>query len=190
MPEQRIHSADFVEAHLVDQLFEYQRIIGKEIDAPFPIIESDRASDDLSDVACISAAHESMFTHLAGAFRDRQLIPVLVFTAAPVHWIKAGVAVRRDVGIKPGFHRFFMALKLTFNLGFPLIGVRLNALIGQFLVDLERLVIKTQFDNRKVGGGLFQIVAEAQVGQLEFGLIQVRKSVAEVDQHQVTLVPN
>ena len=38
-PEQPIHRAGFVEAHLVDQFFKYQRIVGEKIDAPFPVVE-------------------------------------------------------------------------------------------------------------------------------------------------------
>src|SRR5712671_2776648 len=68
LAEQRIDGADVVEAHLVDQLLEDERIVGKEVDAPFPIIEADRAGDDLFDFARIAAAYQSMFVHLAGTF--------------------------------------------------------------------------------------------------------------------------
>ena len=41
LPEERIHRAYFVEAHLVDQFLEDHRVIGKEIHAPLPIVHSD-----------------------------------------------------------------------------------------------------------------------------------------------------
>ena len=44
MAEQRVDGADFVEAHFVDQLLEDQRIVGKQIDAPLPVVETDGAA--------------------------------------------------------------------------------------------------------------------------------------------------
>src|ERR1700688_2373121 len=41
LPEQGIHRADVIEAHLIDQLLEDQRIVGEKIDTPLPIIEAD-----------------------------------------------------------------------------------------------------------------------------------------------------
>src|SRR5213078_2857023 len=58
MPELCIHSADFVEAHLVNQLLEDQWIVGEQIHAPLPIVEADRAGDDLFDLSGIATAHE------------------------------------------------------------------------------------------------------------------------------------
>ena len=166
--EQRIDCADFVKPHFVDQFFEDQRLIGEKIDSPLPIIESDRTGNNLPNVPGISAADKSMFTHLAGPFLDRELVPVLVFTAAPVHRIKACIPVWWNVGVKTWLHRFSVALKLAFNLGFPLVGMRLNALISQFLINLQGRVIKAQFDDGKVACRLFQVVTETQVGQFEF----------------------
>jgi len=40
-----------IETHFVNQLLENQRIVGIQIDAPFPIVEADRARDHLRDVA-------------------------------------------------------------------------------------------------------------------------------------------
>src|ERR1700754_1855289 len=39
--EQTVNRAGFVEAHFINELFKNQRIVGKKIDAPFPIIEAD-----------------------------------------------------------------------------------------------------------------------------------------------------
>src|SRR4051794_36435083 len=37
--------ARLVESHLVDKFFECQRILREQIDAPFPVVETDRARD-------------------------------------------------------------------------------------------------------------------------------------------------
>src|SRR5262245_51331169 len=47
LAEERVNGADFVEAHLVDELLEDERIFAVQIDAPLPIVEADRPADDL-----------------------------------------------------------------------------------------------------------------------------------------------
>src|SRR5579871_4623089 len=98
MPEHGVDGADFVEAHLVDQLFEDQWIVGEQIDTPLPIVKADGASDDLFYRSGITAADHAMIVHLACAFFDGELVPVLVFATAAVHGIEAGVAIRRNLG--------------------------------------------------------------------------------------------
>src|SRR5437867_1353307 len=39
--------ARLVETHLVNQLLEDHRVVGEQIDAPLPVVETDRAGDDL-----------------------------------------------------------------------------------------------------------------------------------------------
>ena len=51
--EQAVNRAGFIEAHLVNEFLENQRVIGEEIDSPFPIIEADRTRNDLIDAAGI-----------------------------------------------------------------------------------------------------------------------------------------
>src|SRR5262245_25626410 len=87
--KERIDRADFVKAHLVDQALEDQRIVGEQVDAPLPVVEADRAGDDLLHRPGITAAHQPMLFHLALALLDGQCVPVLLFSAAAVHGIKA-----------------------------------------------------------------------------------------------------
>src|SRR5512141_1786140 len=75
--ESRVNRAYFVEAHFVDQLLEDQWIIGEKINAPLPIVEANRAGDDLLYLSSVPAADHSVFVHLALAFFDRQRVPVL-----------------------------------------------------------------------------------------------------------------
>src|SRR5439155_17989600 len=50
-PEERVARARRVEAHLVHELLEDERVVGEERDAPFPVVEADRARDHLRHAA-------------------------------------------------------------------------------------------------------------------------------------------
>src|SRR5208337_3856664 len=76
--EQRIHGADVVEAHLVDQLLENQGIVGEEVDAPLPIVKTNGAGDDLFHLSGIAASDEAVLIHLALALFHGKRVPVLV----------------------------------------------------------------------------------------------------------------
>ena len=64
MAEERVDSADFVEAHFVDKLLEDQGFGGEEVDAPLPVVEADRSGDDLFDLTGIAAADEAVVFRL------------------------------------------------------------------------------------------------------------------------------
>src|SRR5205807_7228550 len=151
LAEQGVDGADVVEAHLVDQLLEDQGVVGEQVYTPLPIVEADRPRDDLLDFTCVAPADEAMVAHLAGTFFDGKRIPVLVFAAAAVHGIKAEVTMGWNLGIEARAHGFAVASELAFDFGLPLVGVRLDALVGQLFVDLEGGVIESEFDDREVG---------------------------------------
>jgi hypothetical protein len=65
-----------------------------------------------------------------------------LFAAAAVHGIEADVAMRRNLGEQARLHGFPVAIELAFDLGFPLIGMRLNALVGELFVNLQRGIVK------------------------------------------------
>ena len=44
-------------------------------------------------------------------------------------------------------HRFSMPVEFAFDFRFPLIGVRLDALVGQLFVNLQRGVVESEFDD-------------------------------------------
>src|SRR5437899_1453822 len=92
MSEEGVHSANLIEAHLVNQLLENQGIIGKQIHAPFPVIKPDRTGDDLFDLPSVTAANQTVIVHLARALFNGQRVPVFAFTAAAVHGIKRYIA--------------------------------------------------------------------------------------------------
>src|SRR5262245_40997272 len=49
--ELAVPGAGLVEAHLVHELLEDDRVVREEVDAPLPVVEPDRARDDLVDRA-------------------------------------------------------------------------------------------------------------------------------------------
>src|SRR3990172_3718027 len=69
--ELTVHGARLIEAHLIDKLFEYQRVMGEEIHAPLPIIEADRAGNDLGHLPGVSPSDQTVLLHHPLACRDR-----------------------------------------------------------------------------------------------------------------------
>src|SRR5207237_209233 len=137
MPELCIHRADFVEAHLVNQLLEHHWIVGEQIHAPLPIIEADRAGDDLLDLSGIPTANEPMFIHLARALFNRQRVPVLIFTSAPVHGIETYVSRLRNFSEKSWMHGFALPSQSFADCLLPFIGVRFKPLCGHLSIGLR-----------------------------------------------------
>ena len=142
------------------------------------------------DLACVSPAYQAVVIHLAGALFDGERVPVLVFAAAAVHGIEAQVAIGWNLGVQARAHRFAVASELAFDFGFPLVGVWLDVLIGKLLVDFESGVVESEFDDGQVRSGGLEVVAQTQVGEFQFGLVQVGEGLTEVDEHQVALVPD
>src|SRR3954471_1439754 len=60
LPEQRVDGADLVKTHLVDEFLELQRVVGKQVHTPLPIVEADGAGDDLLHFTSVAAADESV----------------------------------------------------------------------------------------------------------------------------------
>ena len=89
--------------------------------------------------------------------------------------------MRRDFGKQARAHGLAVAFELALDFGLPLVGVRLDALVGEFFVDFQGRVVESEFDDREVRGCRLEIVTEAQIGESQFGLIQIRERIAEVD---------
>ena len=70
----------------------------------------------------------------------------------------------------------------------PWLRVRLDASIRQILVSLERRLVEPQFNHGKIGSCRLQIVAQPQLRQMQFGLLQLIERLSEMDQHQVALM--
>ena len=129
--EECVNGADLVKTHFVDQPFEYERVIGEERDPPLPIIEADRPGDDLLYLAGVTSSHETMLIHLPLALFNGKRVPVLVFSSATVHWIKADVPVRRHLRKQPRLHSFALSRKRVLDGSLPFVGVRFDPRVEQ-----------------------------------------------------------
>src|ERR1039457_1010005 len=150
LPKQRIHRTDFVEAHFVNQFLEHQRIGGKQIHAPLPIVEADGAGNNLLHLAGVAAAHHAVFFHLTLTLLDGQRIPILLFTALAIHGIKAQVAAVAYRGIQPWTHGFALARERLFHCFVPLLGKRLQPALGELSKELHAGVVQAQLDHRQI----------------------------------------
>ena len=71
----------------------------------------------------------------------------------------------------------------------PLLRMRLDAAIDQCFVDLGGGFVEAELDDREVRSGRLPVLAEPRLRQLQLGAIEIVERVAEVDEHQVALVP-
>src|SRR5271154_4894478 len=106
--ELRVRRARFVEAHLVNEFLEHERIVGEKIDAPFPIVEADRARNNLRHFAGEAPPDQAMVVHQALTILDRQSIPVVGAIALLVHRIEAQEGPRGN--FRKQARRNFLAL--------------------------------------------------------------------------------
>ena len=85
-------------------------------------------------------------------------------------------------------HGLPVAVERGFNLLFPLGGKRLYALLDQAGIDLGGGFVDAEFDNREVGRGGLEIVADGEAGQIELHLVELLETAAEVNEQQIALV--
>src|SRR5690606_8753491 len=94
--------ADLVEAHLVDQLLELERVVGEQRHAPFPVVEAHGAGHALGHLPGIPAPGPTVFAHVRGSFVLRQPVPVVAEVPLLVHRVEADEpAVVGDPGPEP-----------------------------------------------------------------------------------------
>src|SRR5437764_8871451 len=73
--------ARLVEAHLRYELLEVHRVLGEERHAPLPLIEPDRARNNLCNSARVAPARETVTVHQLAPLHERQRVPVLARVA-------------------------------------------------------------------------------------------------------------
>ena len=81
-----------------------------------------------------------------------------------------------------------MAVERGFDLLLPLGGIRLDALVDEAGIDLRGGFVDAELDNREVGRGGLQVIADGEAGQIELRLVEFFETAAEVDEHQIALV--
>ena len=187
-PEQPIHRAGFVEAHLVDEFFKYQRIVGEKIDAPFPVVETDGTGNDLRDPPGVVAADHAMLAHHALALVDGLAIPVLDFAAEFVHRIKAQITAVGDFRPEPWCRGLALSGEFRFHLAVPLGGAWAHALFNQLAVKFDRRLVEPQLNDLEIRRYRFEKLAKSGVGQLELDVIEIVEGLAKMNEHQVALV--
>src|SRR5271154_5655431 len=117
--ELRVRGAGFVKAHLVNEFLEHNRIVGEKIDAPFPIVESDRAGNNLRHFTGEAPPDQAVVVHEALAILERQTIPVVGAVALLIHRIETQVWPRGDFREQARRNLFALARKLGLDYGFP-----------------------------------------------------------------------
>ena len=109
--ELSILGTDGIEAHFVNDAFEIDGVMGKESDAPFPVIEARGAGDELEDFAVPSAPDFGVTGHEFFALGEVEGIPILPWGAATfVHGVEAHHWPSWEDWIEAIFGIFFYAL--------------------------------------------------------------------------------
>ena len=100
--ELRVVGGHLVEAHLVDDLLERDRVVGEQRDAPLPVVEAGRAGDELQHPAGVGAADACVAGHQLLALLERQRVPVASPLAALRHRVEADDrALERQLRVDP-----------------------------------------------------------------------------------------
>src|SRR5262245_5507161 len=155
-PEKTVNCARFVEAHLVDQLLEDQRVIGEKIHAPLPIVEADGTRNYLNDPPGIVTPDHAMLAHHPLAFGDRLTVPVLTFAAKLVHRVKGHIAPLRNLRPKTRRRGLPLLGQFHFYLSVPFGASRLQSLRYQIRVEFHRSFVEPQFNHGDVGTRWFE----------------------------------
>src|SRR5438034_7431003 len=86
--EVRVLGTDWIESHFMNDGFDLKRVAREERHAPFRIVETGRAGDQLFYFAGELAPDTGVSFHQFAAFIIRQRIPVALLAAALAHVIK------------------------------------------------------------------------------------------------------
>lgn len=100
LTELGVLSAHGIEPHFVNDAFDVEKILGEKRHAPFCIVETGRAGDELPDAPGIPAANSPMPGHKAFALLETQAVPVLLCIAAFAHRVETKDRPVGQVGIE------------------------------------------------------------------------------------------
>src|SRR5215467_16304339 len=118
LAEVSVLGADRIEPHFVNDGFDLKRVAREKGHAPFRVVETGRAGNQLFNLASKLASDSGVSFHQFAAFVIRQGVPVALFAAALAHVIKTNyrpIRQRRINAILPvmlhsvakRFQRFF-----------------------------------------------------------------------------------
>src|SRR5215510_5365496 len=148
--KQGIQRTGRIKTHFVDELFKDQWIISKQADAPFPVVQTDGATDDLRHFAGVLASDHAVPTHELPTLVHRERIPVVRFTAFLIHRVKTQVLSRWHNRIEACVHGSFLVFELL------LIGclirrrTRFHPAGGKLPLHRANDFIETKFDHRQI----------------------------------------
>src|SRR5687768_15368340 len=91
--------------------------------------------------------------HHTRTLGHRNLVPVLVLSAAAVHRVEAEITRGRDLGEKPRMHGFPLPCERLTDARVPFRRVWLNSALNQRVVRLLSGLVQSQFDHREIGAG-------------------------------------
>src|SRR5271155_3892794 len=126
--------------------------------------------------------------HHALTFRHGFCVPVLSFTAFPIHWVKTYVLCRRNGWKEPLRHGLRLAFGNFLYSRIPLRRAFGEAFFGKGSVSFCRGLVEAKFNHREVRVLGFQELMEAGLGELEFNPIELCKRISEVNEKKVSLV--
>src|SRR5258705_891722 len=141
--EQAVNGAGFVEAHFINEFFKNQRIVGKKIDAPFPVIEADGSGNDLGHAAGVMAPDHAVLAHHSLALANRLAVPVLGLAAKFVHRVKAQIAALGNLWPQARRRRFALYGQLRFDCFVPFRRALLKSLRRQVGVEFYRSFVES-----------------------------------------------
>src|SRR5581483_4745450 len=188
-PEPPVRCARLVEAHLIDQLLEHQRIVGKKIDSPLPIVESHGTRDDLGDLAGKPPAHDPVIVHQPPPLLHRKPVPVVIPLALLVHRIEAQVTALRNSGVKARRDLLALPGKLLLDRLLPLWAAGTDSLLGKPRVERDGRFVQTDLDHGQVRSGGLEEIAQRELADRELRLAEFVEPAPKVQEEKITLVP-
>src|SRR5687767_7810224 len=84
-PELGVTRADLIKTHLIDDVFQCIDLMRHERDAPFPVVQPNRAGNELADATGILSPNARVAAHQLLARREIEHVPVIATLPALVH---------------------------------------------------------------------------------------------------------
>src|SRR5262245_11360696 len=148
--KQGIQRTGGIKTHFVDELFKDQWIIGKQADAPFPVVQTDGTTDNLRHFAGVLASDHAVSTHELPTLVHRERIPVVRFTAFLIHRVKTQVLSRWHDRIEACLHGSFLVFEFLLICCLISRGASFQSGGGEFLLNRANDFIETKFDQRQI----------------------------------------
>src|SRR5215475_16152810 len=148
--KQGIQCTSRIKTHFVDELFKDQWIIGKQADAPFPVVQTDGTTDDLCHFAGVLASDHAVSTHELPTLVHRERIPIVHFTAFLIHRVETQVLSRWHDWIEACLHGSFLVFEFLLIGCLIRRGASFQAGGGKLPLHRPNGFIETELDHRQI----------------------------------------